>query len=119
MSETDFSMNDQIHIFQELQPKFEDALLNTQETCDEIPTVWVARHQAHSVLHHLKTEVEKPFRMLYDLTAIDEVQAVEEAAQTWFAKMPYWRSSEPLIPHRLSIFLIVSPCTTIENTTTI
>jgi len=65
-------MSDPIHIFQELQPKFGDALLNTQETCDGIPTVWVARHQAHSVLHHLKTALEKPFRMLYDLTAIDE-----------------------------------------------
>ena len=65
-------MNDQSHIFQELQPKFGEAILNTQETCDKIPTVWVARDQAHSVLRHLKTEVEKPYRMLYDLTAIDE-----------------------------------------------
>jgi len=65
-------MSDPIQIFQELQPIFGDALLDTQDTCDEIPTVWVARDQAHSVLHHLKTAVEKPFRMLYDLTAIDE-----------------------------------------------
>jgi NADH-quinone oxidoreductase subunit C/D len=72
MSENGFSMNDPIQIFQELQPKFGDALLDTQDTCDEIPTVWVTRDQAHSVLHHLKTVVEKPFRMLYDLTAIDE-----------------------------------------------
>jgi len=65
-------MNDQSHIFEELQPKFGEAILNTQETCDKIPTVWVARDHAHSLLLYLKTEVHKPYRMLYDLTAIDE-----------------------------------------------
>ncbi|MEO8626794.1 MAG: NADH-quinone oxidoreductase subunit C/D [Betaproteobacteria bacterium] len=39
---------------------------------DQIPTQWVARDRLRDVLHHLKHGVEQPYRMLYDLTAIDE-----------------------------------------------
>lgn len=43
-----------------------------QETCDGIPTVWVNRPRHREVLRYLKEDVERPYRMLYDLTAIDE-----------------------------------------------
>ena len=43
-----------------------------QPTCDLIPTVWVKKDQLHGLLSHLKHEVEQPYKMLYDLTAIDE-----------------------------------------------
>ncbi|MBU6481900.1 MAG: NADH-quinone oxidoreductase subunit C/D [Nitrospirae bacterium] len=43
-----------------------------QPTGDRIPTVWVKKDHVHGLLHHLKHEVEQPYKMLYDLTAIDE-----------------------------------------------
>lgn len=43
-----------------------------QETCDGIPTVWVNRPGHREVLRFLKEDIERPYRMLYDLTAIDE-----------------------------------------------
>jgi NADH-quinone oxidoreductase subunit C/D len=43
-----------------------------QQTCDRIPTFWVKKEQAHGFLKHLKHDVDRPYKMLYDLTAIDE-----------------------------------------------
>ncbi|HSV22394.1 MAG TPA: NADH-quinone oxidoreductase subunit C/D [Xanthobacteraceae bacterium] len=43
-----------------------------QQTCDRIPTFWVKKEQAHGFLRHLKYDVDRPYKMLYDLTAIDE-----------------------------------------------
>jgi NADH-quinone oxidoreductase subunit C/D len=43
-----------------------------EESCDGIPTLWVSRGMVHGVLRYLKEEVERPYRMLYDLSAIDE-----------------------------------------------
>ena len=43
-----------------------------QETHDCIPTVWVKKDHAHGLLNHLKQEIHQPYKMLYDLTAIDE-----------------------------------------------
>ena len=42
--------------------------LRTQQTSDGIPTFWVSRDRIHELLRSLKS----PYRMLYDLTAIDE-----------------------------------------------
>ncbi|MEO8858588.1 MAG: NADH-quinone oxidoreductase subunit C/D [Burkholderiaceae bacterium] len=39
---------------------------------DGIPTLWVTREQVCEVLGHLKHQVGQPYRMLYDLSAIDE-----------------------------------------------
>jgi NADH-quinone oxidoreductase subunit C/D len=65
-------MNDNTNIVEELQNKFGEAVITQQTTRDEIPTLWVARDRAHEILRYLKTETDKPYRMLYDLTAIDE-----------------------------------------------
>jgi NADH-quinone oxidoreductase subunit C/D len=43
-----------------------------QPTHDDVPTMWVKGDEAPRVLRHLKEGVEKPYRVLYDLTAIDE-----------------------------------------------
>jgi NADH-quinone oxidoreductase subunit C/D len=43
-----------------------------QQTRDRIPTFWVNREEAHGLLRHLKHDVDRPYKMLYDLTAIDE-----------------------------------------------
>ena len=59
-------------IIQKLQSVFGEAILAIQPTRDGIPTVWVTRGRARDVLRHLKAVVERPYRMLYDLTVIDE-----------------------------------------------
>lgn len=59
-------------IVRALQEKFADAILAEQAVKDQIPTVWITRDQINPALRYLKNEIDKPFRMLYDLTAIDE-----------------------------------------------
>jgi NADH-quinone oxidoreductase subunit C/D len=59
-------------IIQELQRTFGETAVTPQTTQDEIPTIWVAKDRVSDVLRHLKTGVDRPYRMLYDLTAIDE-----------------------------------------------
>jgi NADH-quinone oxidoreductase subunit C/D len=52
-----------------------------QETSDRIPTFWVARERVPALLRFLKEEVEQPYRMLYDLSAIDERTRVHREGQ--------------------------------------
>jgi NADH-quinone oxidoreductase subunit C/D len=59
-------------ICQALQATFGSAILAIQPTHDAIPTCWVSSAQAPAVLRHLKGPEHGAFRMLYDLTAIDE-----------------------------------------------
>ncbi len=59
-------------IITDLKTIFGDAILAEQPTRDEIPTLWVTGNRANDVLRHLKTGVDRPYKMLYDLTAIDE-----------------------------------------------
>jgi NADH-quinone oxidoreductase subunit C/D len=62
-------------VFQELQQVFGEASVRPQamrDVRDGIPTFWAPRDKAHEMLRHLKTEAEKPYRFLYDLTAVDE-----------------------------------------------
>lgn len=56
----------------ELQQRFGNGNVTPQTTRDEIPTFWVVKERAADVLRYLKCEMAQPFRMLYDLTAIDE-----------------------------------------------
>ncbi len=48
---------------------------------DAIPTQWVARERLREVLLHLKQGVERPYRMLYDLSAIDERSRIHRDGQ--------------------------------------
>jgi len=59
-------------IVEDLRAKFGDAILAEQPTCDGIPTVWISSARVTDVVTYLKNGVERPYRMLYDLTAIDE-----------------------------------------------
>src|SRR5687768_4574978 len=43
-----------------------------QETKDGIPTCWIDPDGAHDLLRELASEVDQPYRTLYDLTVIDE-----------------------------------------------
>jgi len=56
----------------ELTERFGEDVVTVQETRDAIPTVWVDAARAKELLRHAKEEVDAPYRMLYDLTAIDE-----------------------------------------------
>jgi NADH-quinone oxidoreductase subunit C/D len=43
-----------------------------QDTHDRIPTFWVPKDRLSGLLHFLKADVDRPYKMLYDLSAIDE-----------------------------------------------
>jgi NADH-quinone oxidoreductase subunit C/D len=68
-------------IIDDLRTAFGAAVLAVQPTGDGIPTLWVDPATGHDVLRHLKRRVERPYRMLYDLTAIDERNRTRRAGQ--------------------------------------
>jgi NADH-quinone oxidoreductase subunit C/D len=59
-------------IIQDLRERFGAAIGPEQATRDGMPTVWVDAAQAKEVLRYAKTGVPQPYRVLYDITAIDE-----------------------------------------------
>lgn len=66
-------MNNDLPLLSELKEKFNPQLiLFQQSTADGIPIIWIDKDQVREVLTYLKNEIRQPFRMLYDLTAIDE-----------------------------------------------
>ena len=56
----------------DLTARFGGRTICEQATKDGIPTVWVDKESVKDILRHLKHEADRPYRMLYDLTAIDE-----------------------------------------------
>jgi NADH-quinone oxidoreductase subunit C/D len=66
------SQNDH-DIISELTKKFGDnSIVYQQMTIDGTPTIWIDRNNLILFLKYLKSEITLPFRMLYDLTGIDE-----------------------------------------------
>ncbi len=65
-------MNNNLSISAQLQEKFGKENILPQETQDDVPTIWVKSNNVKNILHYLKFQIDKPYRMLYDLTAIDE-----------------------------------------------
>jgi NADH-quinone oxidoreductase subunit C/D len=59
-------------ILQELQQKFGDASIAPQAARDQVPTFWTSKEKLHEIVQHLKSEVARPYRMLYDITATDD-----------------------------------------------
>jgi len=74
-------MSDHSPILSELQHRFGEDTITPQPTRDEVPTAWVPREQVGEVLRYLKTEVARPYPLLYDLTAIDERVRVHRDGQ--------------------------------------
>ncbi len=68
-------------IVEELQQKFSDLPVAEQATRDRIPTLWIPAQRVPEVLRFLKSEIAQPYRMLYDLTAIDERVRVNREGQ--------------------------------------
>ena len=67
-------------IADEISDRFGPAAI-AQETHDNIPTFWVAKDRLPALLRFLKEEVEHPYKMLYDLSAIDERMRVHRDGQ--------------------------------------
>ena len=64
---------DRINIISELESKFGDRItLYNQAVRDNTPTLWLDKTNLQTVLKYLKNDSPFPYRMLYDLTAIDE-----------------------------------------------
>ena len=59
-------------ILRELAARLGKEAFTVQQTVDGIPTIWVAPDRLLQTLHVLKCELPNPYRMLFDLTAIDE-----------------------------------------------
>ena len=55
----------------------ETAVLYEQVTADSTPTVWIGSNENKAILKYLREEIDRPYRMLYDLTAIDERKKVK------------------------------------------
>ncbi len=59
-------------IVRDLITRFPDGHFVAQTTADAMPTCWVPADRLHDALRYLKHEIARPYRMLFDLTAIDE-----------------------------------------------
>ena len=57
---------------EQLGLKFGENIFTEQQTRDEILTLWLPLDKLRGVLSYLKSEIPQPYRLLYDLTAIDE-----------------------------------------------
>jgi NADH-quinone oxidoreductase subunit C/D len=59
-------------VVEEVESLLEPGTFVAQTTRDGIPTYWIGPDRIRETLRRLKHEVPKPYRFLYDLTAIDE-----------------------------------------------
>jgi NADH-quinone oxidoreductase subunit C/D len=56
----------------QLKLRFSELEFTEQSTKDDIITLWIPLDKLKEVLFYLKKEIQQPFPLLYDLTAIDE-----------------------------------------------
>ncbi len=66
------AITSQTSIGETLAQRFTAANVTPERTCDGIPTLWISRSIVHEVVRFLKEEAERPYKMLYDLSAVDE-----------------------------------------------
>jgi len=65
--------NNPNNIISELESKFGDRIISyNQAARDNTSTIWIDKTNMQPVLKYLKNDSPLPYRMLYDLTAIDE-----------------------------------------------
>jgi NADH-quinone oxidoreductase subunit C/D len=55
-----------------LQQRFGADAFQQQQTVDAIPTVWLPKDKLIPVIQWLKSSVEQPYRLLYDICGVDE-----------------------------------------------
>ncbi|WHZ29640.1 MAG: NADH-quinone oxidoreductase subunit C/D [Nitrospira sp.] len=68
------STGERTEVVAELESHFrsEGRLRAVQHTKDEIPTIWVEKHRLRETLRYVKSDISRPFPMLFDLSATDE-----------------------------------------------
>lgn len=89
-------MIDNLSLFSALKERFDEKIIiSRQVTSDLVLTIWVNRDKFRDLLKFLKNEIINPFRMLYDLTAIDERRRSEKQDQN--------RSDFTIVYHLTSI----------------
>ncbi|WP_377488718.1 NADH-quinone oxidoreductase subunit C/D [Pontibacter toksunensis] len=72
-------------ILQQLHERFGASTFKPQTTKDDILTLWMPLDKIKEVLVFLKTDIPKPYRLLFDLTAIDERTRRKENGHTPYA----------------------------------
>jgi NADH-quinone oxidoreductase subunit C/D len=72
---------DRLTILDDLQRRFPSVTFTPQPTRDHMPTIWIMPEQVRDVLRYLKNGLTQPYRMLYDLTAIDERMRLHREGQ--------------------------------------
>jgi NADH-quinone oxidoreductase subunit C/D len=103
----------------QIQSAIGEGVLSEQSTHDGILTLWVDKQQASRVLRYLKNEVPQPYKMLYDLSAIDERDRTHRDGQPRsdftvvyhllsFDRNEYVRIKVPLTDNQLSLPSITS-----------
>jgi NADH-quinone oxidoreductase subunit C/D len=65
----------------ELRAKHGEGNVTPQETKDDVPTFWVPAEKLRDVMRYLKTEIDRPYPLLYDITAIDERERANREGQ--------------------------------------
>ena len=65
-------MADKNKVISIIEQNFEGGVIAVQLTLDEITTFWVTSDNIVEIIAFLKNKIDKPYKMLYDLTAIDE-----------------------------------------------
>ena len=65
-------MQEAAKILQHLQQRFGAEAFQQQYTVDDILTLWTPQDKIVAVIQYLKSDIEQPFVMLYDLCGIDE-----------------------------------------------
>jgi NADH-quinone oxidoreductase subunit C/D len=75
-------MNETQPIIPALKNKFGDSsILAEQNTVDGTPCIWVGTKNIKGILSYLKNEIPESFKMLYDLTVIDERRRINRNGQ--------------------------------------
>lgn len=69
------------NITEKLKQKYGTEQVTEQQTCDDVPTVWIKKENIRDCMGFLKSGIERPYKMLYDLTAIDERRRISRQGQ--------------------------------------
>jgi NADH-quinone oxidoreductase subunit C/D len=59
-------------ILDDIRGRFGPESVIPEQPRDGLTTFWTSREKVRDILQYLKTEIVRPYRMLYDLTALDE-----------------------------------------------
>lgn len=70
--ESRFRMTQPTNILNEITRQFPGDSFVAQPTADGVPTLWLPQGRVIDVLAFLKSQIDQPFGVLFDLTAIDE-----------------------------------------------